>query len=204
MEIMIDIETLDTRPTAVVLSFAAVAFPDTEVDPLYRALDVDQQLAVGRTVSADTLAWWARQPDEARLAALAAPAPHLAGLGSRCGSSPEGAWWAVEQALSDLELLFGHHNVEAVWACPPTFDIAILESLYEDFGRSPVPWTWRQFRDVRTLREEAGVDGDHPPLSVADAPMTLAADHCVPHHPVWDCYRQIAVVREARRRMNKR
>ena len=65
-DIMLDIETLDTAQSAVVLSIGAVVF-----DPHSKELgekfyvefthDLATQQRVGRTVSADTVVWWMQQ-----------------------------------------------------------------------------------------------------------------------------------------------
>jgi hypothetical protein len=73
---MLDIETLATTPDAVVLSFAAVKFnefnaQETYIDEINVALDVDEQINLGRTVNPETLNWWATQPKEIQEAAFA-------------------------------------------------------------------------------------------------------------------------------------
>ena len=59
-DIMLDIETLSTRPEAVVLTLGAVKFDPwaSEIDTdtgLYVRVDVDEQLALGRHVRQDTV-----------------------------------------------------------------------------------------------------------------------------------------------------
>ena len=65
---MIDLETLSTRPDAVILTLGAVKFnpytQDDPHDPLYFRIDVDAQTALGRHVMEDTINWWATQPQE--------------------------------------------------------------------------------------------------------------------------------------------
>jgi hypothetical protein len=68
IHVMIDLETLSTRPDAVVLTLGGIKFdPYTDQaphDPLYFRVDVDSQTALGRHVMDDTLNWWATQPKE--------------------------------------------------------------------------------------------------------------------------------------------
>ena len=84
-EMMLALETLDTRPSAVVLSIGAVIFstgmvPKVEPgatrghmelgyeieDRFYRILDISEQLGpLNRTVSQSTLLWWMRQDQDA-------------------------------------------------------------------------------------------------------------------------------------------
>ena len=73
-DIMLDIETLDTSPSAIVLSIGAVKFNSVGLgDTFYVRLDSDPQLALGRTQSEATLTWWAGQSDAARKEAFATP-----------------------------------------------------------------------------------------------------------------------------------
>jgi len=63
--VMIDLETLDTRPQCTVLSLGAVKFnPYTKDEPhseLYFKISIDDQDRLGRTTSDETIAWWAKQ-----------------------------------------------------------------------------------------------------------------------------------------------
>jgi hypothetical protein len=65
---MIDLETLSTRPDAVILTLGAIKFnpytQDDPYDPLYFKVDVDAQTALGRHVMEDTINWWSTQPQE--------------------------------------------------------------------------------------------------------------------------------------------
>ena len=63
MDIMLDIETLSTRPESVVLTLGAVKFSpwasDVNTDDgLYVRVNVDEQLESGRHVQQDTIDWW--------------------------------------------------------------------------------------------------------------------------------------------------
>jgi hypothetical protein len=75
MDIMLDIETLSTRPDAVVLTIGAVKFSpwasDVNTDDgLYVRVNVDEQLELGRHVQQDTIDWWGRQAEDVREEAL--------------------------------------------------------------------------------------------------------------------------------------
>jgi hypothetical protein len=69
--------------------------------------------------------------------------------------------------------------------------MTILGSLYEDFGIR-VPWSFRDCRDVRTLKDLAQIEDDWAP---SESIPEMA------HDPVYDCRWQIELVREARRRL---
>ena len=59
IHIMVDIETYDTKPTAVILSIGACVVTDPGQN-YYRELDPTTQTY--RTVSDSTKEWWAKQP----------------------------------------------------------------------------------------------------------------------------------------------
>lgn len=64
---MIDLETLDTRASAVIVSVGAVVFNKEGIlREGYYVLDMDEQIKRGRTISPDTVRWWMQQSDEAR------------------------------------------------------------------------------------------------------------------------------------------
>lgn len=134
--VVIDIETLGTAPSAVILSIAAV-----EVDGDGREewlLDPERQ--PGRTVSASTVAWWMRQTQEARDRAFG-------GVGSLYGAL---------QGLDDL-ISRGHPRPVMVWS-RGSMDIAVLQHAYEH-GHDGVPWDFWMVRDVRTIADLVGDPG---------------------------------------------
>lgn len=140
-DVMIDLETLGTRPDCVILTLGAVKFDpyslDEPKDGLYFRLDVDEQIVKGRDVNEDTLAWWGKQAEAVREEAL--------GENNRI---------SVDNAHKQLnKFLVG---VDSIWAQGPVFDIVILENLYRQYGW-PAPWQYWQIRDCRTL---FGVHGD--------------------------------------------
>lgn len=138
---MLDLETLSTRPNAVILTLGAVKFnPFSLGDPgpgLYIRPDVDEQIAQGRDVQDETVNWWMSQAEDVREEAL--------GTDGRI---------SVESMYRQLNrFLVG---ADSIWAQGPLFDFAILENLYRQYGW-PTPWQYWQIRDSRTL---FGVHGD--------------------------------------------
>jgi hypothetical protein len=132
---MIDLETLSTRPDAVILTVGAIKFnpytQDDPYDPLYFKVDVDAQTALGRHVQPDTIDWWGTQPQEIQDEAL--------GEGDR----------------KDLDYTVKAINkwavgVDTFWCQGPLFDFAILQSLYAQLN-IPTPWDYWRIRDSRTL-----------------------------------------------------
>ena len=135
VHVMIDLETLSTRPDAVVLTLGGIKFdPYTDQaphDPLYFRVDVDSQTALGRHVMDDTLNWWATQPKEIAEDAL--------GEGDR-----------ISLAEFTQKLNKWCVGTDIFWCQGPLFDYAILQNLYAQLNQ-PCPWNYWQIRDSRTL-----------------------------------------------------
>jgi hypothetical protein len=139
--VMLDLETLGTRPECAILTLGAIKFDPFKVDSfgasLYLRINIDEQIAIGREVQQETLDWWAKQDSAVRDEALS-----------------DNDRVSLEDATRKLnKFLVG---VETIWAQGPVFDIAILENLYRQLGK-PIPWNFWQIRDSRTL---FGVHGD--------------------------------------------
>lgn len=134
---MLDLETLDTSPTSVVLTFGAVKFSEyNDEDPsdasaIYLRLNIDEQTSLGRTINPDTLEWWGKQSAEAQAEAFA-----------------EDNRISLENFTSQLNKYIV--GCDKIWAQGTTFDIVILENLYRMLGK-PIPWAYWQIRDSRTL-----------------------------------------------------
>ena len=167
MDIMLDIETLSTRPWSVILTLGAVKFSPWESDVdtesgLYVRPDVDEQLNMNRHVQDETVTWWGTQPDEVREEAL--------GTNGRI---------SINEMLDQLNrFLVGADNI---WCQGPAFDIVILEDLYRQMGR-PTPWQFWQIRDSRTL------------FSVHGDPREKGRHGA--HNALIDCYYQARAVQQ--------
>ena len=157
-DIMLDLESLGTRPDCAILTLGAVKFnpfkPDDFGDSLYFRIDVDEQLALGREVQEDTLRWWASQAKDVREEAL--------GTEGRV---------SLETMYKDLNRFCV--GVENIWCQGPAFDIVILENIYRQMGW-PTPWQFWQIRDSRTL---FGVHGD--PREKNKAGLHNALEDCI-------------------------
>lgn len=167
MDVMLDIETLSTRPWSVILTLGAVKFSpwDGDVDQgqgLYLKPDVDEQLAMDRHVQDETVAWWATQTEEVREEAM--------GTEGRI---------SVNEMIDQLNrFLVGADNI---WCQGPAFDIVILEDLYRQADR-PTPWQFWQIRDSRTL------------FSVHGDPRDKGRHGA--HNALIDCYYQARAVQD--------
>lgn len=173
-DVMIDIETLSTKPDAVVLSVGAVAFnmQNEQIIINDSNLDLTDQFRLGRRVDADTLHWWMRQDDLARTLAFGEE-----------GREPVHRNTLFEMVLRDTGCgPEAFSKMRYIWANSPSFDLVILNDL---FGKEGCFWNYRQERDVRTI-----CDGlDYKP--------EMHAQDGVAHTPVWDCMYQIKKVRNA-------
>lgn len=173
--LMLDIETLDTRPSAAVLSAAAVAFEfgreGVEISAQRQwFLNLGQQLVyMKRTVSVDTVEWWSRQPAAAKEAVT------------------PGSTIAVDVAMEHLADFIKTVDPDYVWAQGASFDFPILSSLAQGVGVELWPfWIERDCRTVLGL-PEGGVDRER-----------IAEEHGLQAHAaIDDCLIQIHAMAEA-------
>ncbi len=193
-EMMIDLETLDTKNSAVVLSIGAVVWevvgtekindPDKNssvvfiVDRFYRALEIDEQVNKGRTVSLDTIRFWMDAHPAAREEAFDWRGRVLPAM-----------------ALAQFYTFKNKHpGISSFWAKPSTFDFPIWEDLADDFG-AEVPWRYNQKYDVRTVVREASYSAkDHDYSKIVG----------VPHTPIYDCEAAIDLLYAARVKIGRR
>lgn len=134
-ELMVDIETFGRDNRATILSVGVTVFSEYRSDPkcdtIYFKIPLQPQLEKGRTVDAETIAWWLQQKEEIP----------LCDKGSRVD---------LIKCLIGLGNFFNKYKGRKVWAHGTTFDIIKLESLFEDFGME-VPWKYWDIMDCRTV-----------------------------------------------------
>ena len=134
-DVMLDLETLDTRVTAAVVSMAAVPFNlktgFISDDVFYSAINLDSALRYG-TASGDTLRFWVEKAPPEALAA--------AWRGTK----------AFTKVLDEFTQFMTPFSQTAIWSQGPAFDVAILERLYSKMNL-PTPWKFWNARDVRTI-----------------------------------------------------
>lgn len=168
--IMIDMETLDTAPSTVILTIGAVAFDPKGVG-MIETLDLrptmeEQTEQYNRTISDATMDWWSKQ-------------------------SPD----AIEEAMGDrdrisyreaMEKLYKFcWNCDKVWANGSIFDIAVAESAFRDLGMQ-FPWQFWNIRDCRTIYDLAGVSLKDPKYGTKTT-----------HKAVEDAVHQARVIQDA-------
>lgn len=141
-DLMIDIETLATVPSAVVLQIGAVEF-DSAAGTMGRGKvwDLDYVTAQEyRTINPETLNWWVRQSQRAIERVLARlPVTDVVVM-------------YPEAALSELADMV--EAADRVWARGPNFDLSILNSLASECGYEPDEYIkWYKWRDERSIRD---------------------------------------------------
>lgn len=155
---MLDLETLSSEPNAPIIQIGAVPF-DIRSGEIGERFRVNVRPDFARTPpSLDTLCWWLRQDEGARMSV--AQAEH--------GMLPAVACAAFEDFVTI-------HCVEKfeLWAMPPEFDCVILANTFRSVSRR-LPWRYNMTRDLRTL--EALVGGSREQRVTAEIPHDAGCD----------------------------
>lgn len=140
--VMIDIETLGTKPGVAVLSIGAVMFgPAGLGKSFYANVSLQSCTDLGLTIDPGTAGWWMEQSDEARQAAFRADAAPL------------------HDVLLDFHTWLSDQRATHPWCHGASFDVPILEAAFKAC-RLEVPWEFWNVRDTRTLYDLAGVKVD--------------------------------------------
>jgi hypothetical protein len=176
MDIMIDIESLDTTPDCVILTIGAVLF-DPRGQGIVDKIEIrptieDQTEIYNRSINEATLEWWGKQ-------------------------NPE----AIEEAMGDhgrvsfkdsMEQLYKFcWNQGKPWSHGAPFDIVVMEHAWRQLGMR-IPWPFYTVRDTRTLYEVAGV-------SLKDKKYKSSTTH----RAVEDAEHQAIVVQDAYQKLIK-
>jgi exodeoxyribonuclease VIII len=148
IHVMIDLETLSTRPDAAILSIGAVKFDlwnNKLLDSFHQAIDIGSCLEAGLKVEGSTLGFWLSEKQaDARREIYAMETVELfyvlEGLGA----------WLLDDG-----------GVKGVWGNGATFDNVIMASAYRA-AQLPLPWTHKQDRCFRTIKNL------YPAVEVAD------------------------------------
>lgn len=182
--IMLDSETLGKRPNNVATSLAFIAVdmddPTLVVREADEFLPIQPQLALGRTIDADTLLFWMRQPNASREL-----------LQKSSGNDMDELMAIVTSIHKKLRETIESADYYEVFCRGMDFDFPIIESLFDMAGVEASPWAYNKKYDLRTTMLEAGIS-----TSDVEKPAGLI-DHVALH----DCKYQLACLFEARRRM---
>jgi hypothetical protein len=148
-DVMLDLETLGTRPGCAILSIGAVEFDAVrgKIGPeFYQVVNRASCRKHGLEEDADTLAWWSRQSEDARKVLAEAE------------TSPQGLGGALIMFAKYCEQ-FGKKNLH-VWGLGADFDVPIIAHCFRKLG-CETPWLHYNSRCYRTLRAIGGVKAEH-------------------------------------------
>lgn len=139
--LMLDLESLDTKPSAVIVSIGAVLFSAKGVakESFYQPVDIQSCLDAGLTINGSTIAWWMNQSDEARKVFTDKSVP-------------------LKTALQRLKnYVYKNCNTYDIMlvANPPRFDASILQNAYQAIGQD----SWWKYWDERCYRTWKKIDG---------------------------------------------
>ena len=131
--IMLDLETLGTRPGSIVLTIGAVKFDKGGIrDKFYVAIDKNDSDFFDLTSDPSTVDWWQKQSAEAREAAFSGKTP-------------------LHDALVLFAKFCGTERTTTVWGNGSDFDNVLLEEAYQAVSMDP-PWRFYQSRCYRTVK----------------------------------------------------
>jgi oligoribonuclease (3'-5' exoribonuclease) len=157
-DLMIDIETLDTKSTAVITQIGACLF-DRQTgeigDTFLVNLSVGDALMFGLTVNEETISWWRQQLNRSWL------------------NSPIKFKTALAAFLNFCE----KRTIKAVWS-HATFDIPILTNAFR-VCKLELPFHFRDCRDIRTLVDLAGISKDEMKAKTTAEKTHNALDDCI-------------------------
>jgi len=149
MDVMIDIESLDTTPDCVILTIGAVLF-DPRGHGIIDKIEIrptieDQTEKYNRSINDATMEWWGKQSLEAIEEAM----------GDRDRVS-------FEQAMNQL-YKFCWNRSKCAWSNGASFDVVVMDHAWKQLGKN-TPWNFWDIRDTRTLYDITNVnlkDGGH-------------------------------------------
>ena len=190
IDIMVDLETLGTKPGSVILSIGVVAFDRITgkvLDEFHSILSQTDQAALGMTVDVNTLEWWSQQSEEAQKLLEEASQD----TAPRANTVLHDLERFVNRATSGREL-------QAVWAQGQDFDFSLLAELYRRSFKfsglsDELPWPFWLHRDTRTAYDVCGFQTNTIPREG------------VHHDALSDCYHQVKCLTAAlAKRANQR
>lgn len=172
--LMLDLETMDNKPTAAITSIGAVFFnPETGEmgETFYRRVSLESSVAHGCSVGADTVLWWMRQSSEARSELLSDDSHGL------------------DTAIEDLHYFITSQTDAGslqVWGNGAAFDNVILRHAAEKTGLFSTMWNFWNDRDVRTIVQLSKTLG----LNVNN----IIKFEGTKHHSLYDAIHQAKIV----------
>ena len=137
--IMLDLETLGTKPGCVVLQIGAVEFTEKGIiEDHYVSIDPENCTQWGLTIEPRTAMWWFDQSQDAR------------------DFITKGKHTALDIALAEFVSAFKWKGKQ-VWANGAGFDFPILKAAFNAVGLD-APWQFWNECDYRTIKNLVGRD----------------------------------------------
>lgn len=138
---MIDLETIDNKPTSAIASIGAVMFDeDGMYSEFYLVVDTESSLKLGLTKSEGTLTWWSKQSEQARSIFDAA--------------TPKAD---IRDALLAFSKWFKDSGGLYLWGNGAAFDNAIMSVAYGLAGLEQ-PWGYSNDRCFRTIKHKGKME----------------------------------------------
>lgn len=132
MHCMIDLETLDTASSALILSIGAVSFDKDKIDSeYYRTIKVDQSMIEDFTISASTLNWWFLQLDAMK--------------------EFSNSYMMLNDVLQEFSSFYKNFCDGEIWGNGSDFDNVILANAYKT-RNIELPWSYNKNRCFRTIK----------------------------------------------------
>jgi hypothetical protein len=183
--LMLDLETLSTRPTAVILSIGAAPFDLDGVRPPIRiVLNISTQR--NRHIDPNTVMWWMGQSEKARSVFV--------------DEKKVGAGIGLTQFNEFCNDMLVPIDERGIWGNGSDFDNVLLANLYEwqnSYGRIERPWKHTGNRCFRTLKNICRQDYDTISKQVLRETHHDAADDAAWQAEV--CRRLLRKIEAARR-----
>lgn len=140
-KVMLDLETLGTKPGSVILAIGATKFSVEKgiIDTFYVRVDAKSCVALGLKMDPETVMWWLRQEDAARLE-ITKPGEHI------CRALQKFSEWLHQGGDDDME----------IWGNGAAFDNVLLADAYAlaELTRPWKFWNDRCYRTVKSLRPD--------------------------------------------------
>lgn len=170
---MVDLETLSTRPHAIILVIGAIKFNRGEtwkdiidekeikkLDHFYCRIKIESCENIGLHRDSQAEKWWNEQDKYVKYEALDNPRRIT-----------------IHEALKSFKKWFGNGQYTKIWGNGSGFDCSILGEAYKRCGME-IPWKFWMERDLRTIMDLGDV-------KTWDLPQYKN------HNALFDCYRQI-------------
>lgn len=175
-EVMIDIETLSTKPGATILTIGALIFNrannNNYENKFYKRIKIPIDDVSYFDVCENTKKWWKKQNSKC--------------FYENC-ENPDRIF--LKDALKELSKFIPEKSL--IWANSPSFDCVILENAYRYYD-IPIPWEFYNLRDLRTIMDIANVKHRDYSYIKEDYKTHISINDCIYQtYIIKECYKKI-------------